>query len=173
MPRLARHDDVRTFYKMQRLETGYGPVEIQACTPGIFRVRLFGPPELPDASYIGERQWDGVPDARTTTHDDGTVEVTTARGAVLAQLDRSSRLSLAFHDADGPPVLAPPRDQRASRMASGDVSHGVGWGRTRLRLARTGVEEMHCYGLGQGGGGTELERLGTSRMLWNSHHGHG
>ena len=45
--------------------------------------------------------------------------------------------------------------------------------RIELQRHRTGDEDdVHFYGLGQGGGAT-LDRLGTSRLLWNNQVGHG
>ena len=43
--------------------------------------------------------------------------------------------------------------------------------RPRLRLRFDIVGEQHFYGLGQGGHG--LDRLGTTRRLWNAHVNHG
>ena len=44
-------------------------------------------------------------------------------------------------------------------------------GRTRVHARFAYAGEQHFYGLGQGGG--PLDRLGTSRQLWNTHLGHG
>jgi alpha-glucosidase (family GH31 glycosyl hydrolase) len=43
----------------------------------------------------------------------------------------------------------------------------------QLQRSRTGYQDdVHFYGLGQGGG-AQLDRLGTSRLFWNSQVGHG
>ncbi|HEX2185704.1 MAG TPA: TIM-barrel domain-containing protein, partial [Chloroflexota bacterium] len=153
------------------MHTAYGPVEVQACTARIFRVRLFGPPEVPDASYVGPREWPPLgAGSGPAAEEDGTVAVATAAGAVRATADP---LTLAFLDSDGGALVPPAAGGSAGRERVHDpVSGQEGW-RLRLTLPRPAVEETHCYGLGQGGGGAQLERLGTSRMLWNSHHGHG
>jgi alpha-glucosidase (family GH31 glycosyl hydrolase) len=157
---------------MQRLDTVYGPVELQACAPRIFRLRLFGPPEVPDAGYVGElapNTLEVAPGARTQTYDDGTVEVATAFGAVRAH---PHPLAFVFLDADGRALVPAAAGGSAGRERVLDPATGDERWRVRLALPRPTVEETHCYGLGQGGGG-QLDRLGTSRMLWNSHHGHG
>ena len=161
------------------LETAAGPVELRVWGPRIFRVRLFGPPEVPGASYVGAHGAGGpapiVPGARARTEADGTVEVATAFGAVRA---RPEPLAISFLDADGSPLVpaTPPGGVGRERVATGadgaDAADGAARWRVRLSLPRPTVEETHCYGLGQGGGAL-LDRLGTSRMLWNSHHGHG
>ncbi len=48
---------------------------------------------------------------------------------------------------------------------------GDGAGRLRLRVSLAFSGEQHFYGLGQGGG--QLDRLGVTRQLWNTHIGHG
>jgi len=56
-----------------------------------------------------------------------------------------------------------------------DAASGGRRGRVvvQLQRSRTGYEDdVHLYGLGQGGG-AQLDRLGTSRVFWNSQVGHG
>ena len=67
------------------------------------------------------------------------------------------------------PVSGPP--ERSESGACFDERRG----RVVLQLqrSRTGYEDdVHFYGLGQGGG-AQLDRLGTSRVFWNSQVGHG
>ena len=77
----------------------------------------------------------------------------------------TSPLRLAFLDARGDWVLREPPD---GGMSSESVDAS---GRRRLRATFTFSGEQHFYGLGQGSG--ELDRLGVTRQLWNSHLGHG
>src|SRR5918998_685861 len=56
-----------------------------------------------------------------------------------------------------------------------DAATGQRRGRVvvQLQRSRTGYDDdVHFYGLGQGGG-AQLDRLGTSRVFWNSQVGHG
>jgi alpha-glucosidase (family GH31 glycosyl hydrolase) len=164
--------------RAEAIRTAYGPVEVTAEAQRVFRVRLFGPPEAPDATYVAgpgvpnaapaDAAGSGAPGARR--HSDGSVEVATAHGAVRVHPDP---LTIVFLDAAGRPLIPAGSGASATQEDVRDASRPAeARRRLRLTLPRPTSEETHCYGLGQGGGGL-LERLGTSRMLWNSHHGHG
>ena len=71
---------------------------------------------------------------------------------------------LAFLDAGGTLLLREPADGGMATEPSAD-------GRRRVHARFAYAGEQHFYGLGQGGG--QLDRLGTSRQLWNTHLGHG
>jgi alpha-glucosidase len=147
----------------------YGSVSVQVCTPRILHLRLFGPPEVPGASYVGSREWLGEPPESSITSAERGWEIATpyARLQIEAEPFR-----LAYASPPDRPLLAT-REGWAAREEAVDPATGERRARVRLRLARAGQDELHFYGLGQGGGGAQFERLGTSRLLWNSHAGHG
>lgn len=148
--------------------TPYGSVSVQACTPRILRVRLFGPPEVPDASYAVPREWPADPAARLTPTEQGW-EIATPSARLQIE---TSPWRVVFASPPDRPLLAGP-DGWAGRDEVADPVTGERRLRLRVHLARAGQDELHFYGLGQGGAGAQLERLGTSRLLWNSHAGHG
>src|SRR5262245_4077286 len=142
-----------------RLPGDGAEVTITVVTPRIVRVRLetegaatapsyAAPAERPPAPF---EVVDGEPRRLVTAHLQ--VEITTAP------------LRLAVLDARGEWLL---RGPPAAGMASEPADGG---GRRRLRASFAFSGEQHFYGLGQGGG--DLERLGVTRQLWNSHLGHG
>lgn len=154
-----------------------GSVELTAISDAVFRVRLFGPPEVPGSSFVGAHGPTpsiGQPSipvkSMSQTFDDGTVQLATAHGAVRIH---PNPLTVAFFDAKGRALIPGTRNATImrERVMTGD-EHSPRH-RVIINLARPAAEETHIYGLGQGGGGAQLERVGMSRMLWNSHHGHG
>jgi hypothetical protein len=54
-------------------------------------------------------------------------------------------------------------------MSAPSIADGLGPRRLQARFTFSG--EQHFYGLGQGG--WQLDRLGVTRQLWNTHLGHG
>jgi alpha-glucosidase (family GH31 glycosyl hydrolase) len=73
---------------------------------------------------------------------------------------------IAFLDPNDNWLIREPAEAGMSVEPIGDGSRRL---RLRVNLAFSG--EQHFYGLGQGGG--PLDRLGTTRQLWNTHLGHG
>src|SRR5262245_45537087 len=141
-----------------RLREDGAQVTVAVLSPRIVRVTLEtgGPRTAP--SYVVDRQWapapfeivDGAPPRITTD----ALQVELATGP----------LRLGFLDPRGEWLLREPAD-------GGMSSEAEPGGRRRLRSALTFSGEQHFYGLGQGGG--DLDRLGVSRQLWNSHLGRG
>jgi alpha-glucosidase (family GH31 glycosyl hydrolase) len=142
------------------LRFGEGParVSVTVCTSRIVRIELAG--EAPDGapSYVGPRAWPG---AAVHVDDGEPVRMVTADLGVEVSI---APVRLAFLDRTGTLLLHQPADGGMTAERSAD-------GRTRVhaRFAFTG--EQHFYGLGQGG--LQLDRLGVSRQLWNTHLGHG
>ena len=142
-----------------RLSGDDGDVTITVVTPRIVRVRLETDDVAVTPSYVAPQQRPPV-----------AVDVREGEPARLLtphlQVEISTRpLRLAFLDARSEWVLREPPDGgmgRGPRDADG---------RRRVRDSFTFSGEQHFYGLGQGGG--ELDRLGVTRQLWNSHLGHG
>jgi alpha-glucosidase len=142
-----------------RLSGDDGDVTITVVTPRIVRVRLDTDDAAVTPSYVAPQQRPPV-----------AVDVREGEPARLLtphlQVEISTRpLRLAFLDARGEWVLREPPDGGMGR-GRGDAD-----GRRRVRASFTFSGEQHFYGLGQGGG--ELDRLGVTRQLWNSHLGHG
>jgi len=84
-------------------------------------------------------------------------------------------VSLAFFDGTGKQVFGTPPGGGITREDVVDSASGQRRQRVRLELLRQRVstdDDVHVYGLGQGGGAV-LDRLGTSRVFWNSQVGHG
>jgi alpha-glucosidase len=141
-----------------RFGDGRTRVAVSLCTSRIVRVELesAGRPATP--SYVGARAWgettfdvaEGDP-IRVTTRDLG-LQVTT--GSVR----------LTFCDAAGDWLLREPAD-------GGMSAERVPAGPDRLHARFVFAGEQHFYGLGQGG--LQLDRLGVTRQLWNTHLGHG
>jgi alpha-glucosidase (family GH31 glycosyl hydrolase) len=142
-----------------RLSGDDGDVTITVVTPRIVRVRLETDDVAVTPSYVAPQQRPPV-----------AVDVREGEPARLLtphlQVEISTRpLRLAFLDARSEWVLREPPDGGMSR-GTRDAD-----GRRRVRDSFTFSGEQHFYGLGQGGG--ELDRLGVTRQLWNSHLGHG
>ncbi len=159
------------------LESADGSVELATVTDRVFRIRLFGPPEVPASSYVGAHgpsvsHRDAPPALTPVTHAfaDGTVEMRTSHGAIRVH---PHPLTVSFHDPAGRALIPGSRNATISRETVTNSDGRSPGHRLTINLARPAAEETHIYGLGQGGGGGQLERVGMSRMLWNSHHGHG
>ena len=134
------------------------------CSPRIVRVELSPGAavegSMPWPSFVFPREWPGVP---ITVSDGEAVGVTTS-ALRLAVATSPTRLTLL--DADGGWLLREPDD---GGMEVEPPRDGTAHRRVRARFAFSG--EQHFYGLGQGGG--PLDRLGTTRQLWNTQLGHG
>ena len=76
----------------------------------------------------------------------------------------TSPVRLAFLDAAGNWLLSESARAECARNRAGD-------GRRRVHACFAFSGEQHFYGLGQGG--RQLDRLGVTRQLWNTHIGHG
>jgi alpha-glucosidase (family GH31 glycosyl hydrolase) len=141
-----------------RFGDGAARVAITFCTPRIVRIALGTDEPDPAVSYVGSRDWPGAP-----------VDLHVGEPVSLATLDLRVEVStapvrLAFLDAAGASLLREPAD--GGMAADPPVD-----GRTRVRARFVFAGEQHFYGLGQGG--SQLDRLGVSRPLWNTHLGHG
>jgi alpha-glucosidase (family GH31 glycosyl hydrolase) len=141
-----------------RFGQGAARVSVTVCTSRIVRIELAA--EVPDAgaSYVGLRDWPG---AAVHVDDGEPVRMATADLGVEVS---TTPVRLAFLDPAGTLLLHQPEDGGMTAERSAD-----GRARVHVRFAFTG--EQHFYGLGQGG--SQLERLGVSRQLWNTHLGHG
>ena len=115
-------------------------------------------------SYLPAREWPAVPfDLLPGDDPTGAPARIVTDGLQVEIAERPLRL--AFLDARGEWLVREPADGGMSSEAA-DAA-----GRRRLRSALTFSGEQHFYGLGQGGG--DLDRLGVTRQLWNSHLGRG
>jgi alpha-glucosidase len=141
-----------------RFGEGTSRVSVTVCTPRIVRIELEGAGEDAAPSYVGPRDWPG---ASADLHDGEPVRLATADLRVEVS---TSPLRLAFLDAAGTWLLREPADGGMAMERSAD-------GRARLHARFAFAGEQHFYGLGQGG--AQLDRLGVSRQLWNTHLGHG
>jgi alpha-glucosidase len=153
-----------------QFELAGGEVAVQACTPRAIRVRFFGPPVVEEASYVKRESWPAVPSR------DGADAETISTGHLTVQLDRSGAgPGFKVFNPDGRLLLGTSRLGGIVREDIVDSLTGERHGRVVVQLvrSRTGYEDdVHFYGLGQGGG-AQLDRLGTSRLFWNSQVGHG
>jgi alpha-glucosidase (family GH31 glycosyl hydrolase) len=139
---------------------GESDVAVTIVTPRIVRVELEQTGHAAGPPYVADREWaqapfeivDGEPVRLVTTDLEIQVERTPLR--------------LAFLDSQGDWLVREPADAGMSSEPVGDGS-----GRVRLRASLAFSGEQHFYGLGQGGG--DLDRLGVTRQLWNTHIGHG
>ena len=150
-----------------------GEIEVRACAPGIVRVRFFGPPLVAEASYVGREAWPDIPSADDAGEDGNRIST----GRLTVQLedagDGAPRLSV--FDPGGRRLFGTAPRGGIVREEVTDAATGARRQRVILQLlrSRTGYEDdVHYYGLGQGGG-AQLDRLGTSRVFWNSQVGHG
>ena len=141
-----------------RFGEGASRVSVTVCTPRIVRIDLEGAGEDGTPSYVDPRDWPG---ASMDLHDGEPVRLATADLSVEVS---TSPLRLAFLDAAGTWLLREPADGGMAMERSAD-------GRARLHARFAFAGEQHFYGLGQGG--AQLDRLGVSRQLWNTHLGHG
>jgi alpha-glucosidase len=139
---------------------GESDVAVTIVTPRIVRVELEQTGHAAGPPYVADREWaqapfeivDGEPVRLVTTDLEIQVERTPLR--------------LAFLDSQGDWLVREPADAGMSSEPVGDGS-----GRVRLRASLAFSGEQHFYGLGQGGG--DLDRLGVTRQLWNTHIDHG
>ena len=140
---------------------GEGPsrVSLTFCTPRIARVELMADGPDPGPSYVVPRQWPATP---VEVHEGEPVRLGTSD---LRLEVSTSPLRLSFLDAAGNWLLREPDE------GGGMTRERTTDGRARVHARFAFSGEQHFYGLGQGGG--QLDRLGTSRQLWNTHIGHG
>jgi alpha-glucosidase (family GH31 glycosyl hydrolase) len=140
----------------------FGPPEsrvtVTVCTPRIVRIDLAGERMDGAPSYVGPREWPGA----AVRLDDG--EPVRLQTSDLRIEVSTAPVRLAFLDPAGAPLLREPED---GGMTTGPAAGG----RTSVHARFAFAGEQHFYGLGQGGG--QLDRLGISRQLWNTHLGHG
>ena len=156
-------------------------VQVQACTPRAIRVRFFGPPVVAEASYVGREAWPSVPSADVSERSAGADNRATdgdriSTGRLTLDVDTSGAApGFALFDPTGRRLLGTPARGGIVRETVTDSESGEQRGRVTIQLqrSRTGYEDdVHFYGLGQGGG-AQLDRIGTSRLFWNSQVGHG
>src|SRR5581483_6493045 len=129
-----------------------GTLAVTVCSERIVRVELEVGAQ-PRPSFVLPRAWPAV---RVATTDGESVRMATS---ALTLDVAASPTRLTVSDASGAWLLREPDD--------GGLA--IDGGRRRARFAFSG--EQHFYGLGQGGG--PLDRLGTTRQLWNTQLGHG
>jgi alpha-glucosidase (family GH31 glycosyl hydrolase) len=150
-------------------------IVLQACTPRAIRVRFFGPPAVAEASYVGREAWPAVPAAGAAAGAAGGRTISTGQLTVRVEDGVGGAPLLSVFDAVGRRLLGTPAVGGIAREEVVDAATGARRGRVvvQLQRTRTGPEDdVHFYGLGQGGG-SDLDRLGTSRVFWNSQVGHG
>jgi alpha-glucosidase (family GH31 glycosyl hydrolase) len=154
-----------------------GTVQARACTPRAIRVRFFGPPVVAEASYVGREEWPPVSSPDATTEAVTEERISTGRLTLRVDASGSSANTpgFALFDGAGRRLLGTPPRGGIVRETVTDSESGEPRGRVTIQLqrSRTGYEDdVHFYGLGQGGG-AQLDRIGTSRLFWNSQVGHG
>ncbi|MGE3268038.1 MAG: TIM-barrel domain-containing protein [Chloroflexota bacterium] len=158
-----------------RAVTPGGEIEVRAVTPGAVRIRLFGPPVVDEASYVQRESWPDVPlaDAGPTP---GMVErISTGRLTVDVDASDPSAVQLAVLDHSGRRLFGTAPAGGIVREEIVDAETGGRRQRVAVHFQRTRAtydDDAHFYGLGQGGG-FQLDRLGTSRLFWNTQIGHG
>jgi alpha-glucosidase (family GH31 glycosyl hydrolase) len=150
----------RTHPTTLQFPQGAFQIAVTVLTSRIVRVELEQNDRVVRPSYVADREWPTVPfdvvdgePVRLVTPD---LQVEVARNP----------LRIAFLDPHGDWLL---RETADTGMPAAPVGDGAGRLRLRVSLAFSG--EQHFYGLGQGGG--QLDRLGATRQLWNTHIGHG
>jgi alpha-glucosidase (family GH31 glycosyl hydrolase) len=135
-------------------------LELTFCTPRVVRVRLDPEGAQAGLSYVAPRAW---PDTHVQVEDGEAPRVATGE----LSIDVTTRpLRLAFADPRRGVMLWEPASGGMGIEPAGDGS-----GRRRVTARFQFAGEQHFYGLGHGGPG--LDRLGTTRRLWNTHIGHG
>ena len=127
------------------------PITIEAIGPEIVRLSFGGSAAAEAPSYLAARPV-GVPGLLTAT------------GA--GTLAGTERLTLGLDSGKGHLRLADGADKTQLQIELGTIEQDPRW---RIRFINAG--EHHFYGLGHGG--LPLDRLGTTRRLWNSHINHG
>ena len=133
-------------------------IGVTLCSSRIVRVELVddgrsGP------SHVVPRKW---PNPSFEISGDDPVRVTTSDLRIDVA---SAPTRLTFLDRAGEWLLREPLDTGMSAEPA-----GPGAGR-RIRACFAFSGEQHFYGLGQGG--AQLDRLGTTRQIWNTQIGHG
>jgi len=149
-------------------------VEVRACTPRAVRVRYFGAPDVAEAAYVERTDWPDVPQVAPRPLS-GTGQIIST-GHLTVRVDDSGPLpQLAVYDSRGRRLFGTPAGQSLTREVVTDAESGQHRGRVVVLFQRSRTsydDDVHFYGLGQGGG-MQLDRLGTSRLFWNSQVGHG
>lgn len=140
-----------------RFATTLGTVAITLCRPGIARLRLAAS-DRPAISHLAPRQWEETP---VEVHaGEPTLIATTALTLGVAMTPFRIGLGNAAND----PLLDGIAFAREAAEPA-DASRG------RVQVWCAPVGEQHFYGLGHGG--QQIDRLGGTRQLWNSHVGRG
>ena len=158
-----------------RVETLGSEIEVRAVTPGAVRVRFFGPPVVEEASYVQREAWPDVPSVASGPEAGAMRRISTGRLTVHVDDSNPNALQLAVHDAGGRLLFGTHPLGGIVRQTVVDAASGASQGRVSLTFQRSRVgydDDVHFYGLGQGGG-AQLDRLGLSRVFWNSQVGHG
>ena len=135
------------------------PLHVTVCSPRIVRLEL-ADGVTPRPSFVLPREWPEVP-LRIT----GEEPVRLATSALRLDI-ATAPTRLTLNDAAGVWLLREPDD---GGLAVEPARAGSARRRVSASFAFSG--EQHFYGLGQGGG--PLDRLGTTRQLWNTQLGHG
>ena len=133
-------------------------VTVTLCSARIVRVELLNDGRA-GPSHVVPRDWPG-PSFDVTAGE--PVAVATAH---LRVEFASSPARLTFLDDRGEWLLREPPD---AGMSSKPIGEGT---RRRVRACFAFNGEQHFYGVGQGG--AQLDRLGTTRQIWNTQIGHG
>lgn len=158
-----------------RVETLGSEIEVRAVTPGAVRVRFFGPPVVEEASYVQREAWPDVPSVGSALPAGAVRRISTGR--LIVEVDESDpgAVHLAVRDASGRLLFGTHPLGGIVRQTVLDAATGASRGKVSLLFQRSRAgydDDVHFYGLGQGGG-TQLDRLGTSRLFWNTQIGHG
>jgi alpha-glucosidase (family GH31 glycosyl hydrolase) len=133
-------------------------VTVTLCSPRIVRVELVNGGR-PGPSHVVPRDWPSFP---LEVSGDEPVRVTTSDLRIDVA---TAPTRLTFRDSAGEWLLREPQDAGMSAEPAGHEE------RRRVRACFSFSGEQHFYGLGQGG--AQLDRLGTTRQLWNTQLGHG
>ena len=141
-----------------RFDGDDGAVSVTLCSPRIVRVELESDARS-SPSHVVPRDW---PPPSFEVSGDDPVRVTTSDLRIDVA---SAPTRLTFLDRAGEWLLREPLDTGMSAEPA-----GPGAGR-RIRACFAFSGEQHFYGLGQGG--AQLDRLGTTRQIWNTQIGHG
>ncbi|MDP8924482.1 MAG: DUF5110 domain-containing protein [Chloroflexota bacterium] len=155
--------------------TAYGDITVGALAPRIIRARLFGPPVVPEASYVRRDDWPGAPAARVPAPLAPGRYVATPHVIVRIDGGDDQPVRVTAFDGTGRPLLATTAAGGIAREQIINPATGAARDRVVVQLTRYRADvadDVHFYGLGQGGG-AQLDRLGTSRVFWNSQVGHG
>lgn len=158
-----------------RVTTAHGEISIETCTPRVIRARLLGPPPVHEASYVRRDDWPDMAPASVPAGLPPGRYVATPRSALRIDGGGDRPVRLTLFDGDGRPLLATSPVAGVVREQLVDAATGTTRDRVVVQVTRYRADvadDVHLYGLGQGGG-AQLDRLGTSRVFWNSQVGHG